>query len=76
MPFLMNGKKFYRTSEACAIVGISRMTFLRYVREGALADVEHRDWRGWRLFTDNDLVRLEAKVNTINNNGSNGSRVT
>jgi predicted site-specific integrase-resolvase len=65
MPFSIYGKKFYRTSEACSIIGISRMTFLRYVRDGVIADVEYRDWRGWRLFTDDDLVRLEATVNRI-----------
>jgi len=56
------GVKYYRTSEACAIVGISRMTFLRWVREGLFQDVEHRDWKGWRLFTVDDLARLKAYV--------------
>ena len=62
MPKALYGIKYYRTSEACAIVGISRMTFLRWVREGSFNDVEHRDWKGWRLFTDDDLARLEAYV--------------
>ena len=65
MPLTIHGMKFYRTSEACAIVGISRMTFLRYVREGVLDDVEYRDWRGWRLFTDDDLARLEARAKHV-----------
>lgn len=60
----LNGIKYYKTSEACAIVGISRMTFLRWVREGLFNDVEHRDWKGWRLFTDDDLARLKAYVST------------
>ena len=66
MPLSVNGRQFYRTSEACSLVGISRMTFLRWVREGAINDVPHRDWRGWRLFTNDDLARLKAKVNHIN----------
>jgi len=41
------------------------MTLLRWVRDGSFPDVEHRDWRGWRLFTDDDLTRLKAKVNHI-----------
>lgn len=65
MPLALNGKNFYRTSEACAKAGISRMTLLRWVRDGSFPDVEHRDWRGWRLFTDGDLARLKAKVNHV-----------
>ena len=65
MPLSLDGKKFYRTSEACATAGISRMTFLRWVREGTITDVPHRDWRGWRLFTDDDLARIKAKANHI-----------
>lgn len=65
MSLSVNGQRFYRISEACALAGISRMTFLRWVREGAITDVLHRDWRGWRLFTEDDLVKLEAKVNRI-----------
>ena len=65
------GGKYYRTSEACAIVGISRMTFLRWVREGLFNDVEHRDWKGWRLFTDDDLARLEAYVSLAKSSSQN-----
>ncbi len=65
MPLSVNEKKFYRTSEACALVGISRMTFLRWVREGHLPDVSNRDWKGWRLFTDNDVARLKLKADLI-----------
>lgn len=65
MPVAMNNQRYYRTAEACELAGISRMTFLRWVRLGSFTDVEHRDWRGWRLFTDDDLNRLKAKVNRI-----------
>jgi excisionase family DNA binding protein len=65
MTILVDGKKFYLTSEACALVGISRDTFLRWVRTGSFTDVKHRDFRGWRLFTDDDLVRLKTKLNRI-----------
>ena len=70
VPLSLNGKKFFRTSEACATTGISRMTFLRWVREGKIPDVPHRDWRGWRLFTDDDVVRLKLTANQITNIGN------
>ena len=65
MPLALNGTRFYRTSEACVHAGISRMTLLRWIRDGSFADVERRDWRGWRLFTDDDLDRLKDRVNYI-----------
>jgi DNA-binding transcriptional MerR regulator len=65
MPIALNGQKFYRTSEVCAKAGISRMTLLRWIRDGSFTDAEQRDWRGWRLFTDSDLTRLKDKVNYI-----------
>ena len=65
MPLSVDDRRFYRISEACALAGVSRMTFLRWVREGSFPDVAHRDWRGWRLFSDDDLARLKAKVNRI-----------
>lgn len=71
MPKSLQGGKYYKTSEACAMVGISRMTFLRWVREGLFTDVEHRDWKGWRLFTDDDLVRLETYVSLAKTSSQN-----
>ena len=69
MPIKLNGQKYYRTAEACAMAGISRNTFLRWVREGTFADVETRDRKGWRLFTEDDLNKLRAEVNRIQGNG-------
>ncbi|MFC2016218.1 FecR domain-containing protein, partial [Chloroflexota bacterium] len=66
MPISEDGRQLYRTSEACTLAGISRMTFLRWVREGTYPDVIHRDWRHWRLFTKEDVARLRLKANHIN----------
>jgi DNA-binding transcriptional MerR regulator len=74
MPLNLSGKKFYRTSEACAKAGVSRMTLLRWVRDGSFPDVERRDWRGWRLFTDHDVARLKVKVNHIQKMGRRSRR--
>jgi len=50
------------------MAGISKNTFLRWVREGMLADVELRDRRGWRLFTNDDLDKLKAEVHKVHKN--------
>jgi DNA-binding transcriptional MerR regulator len=65
MPISLNGQTYYRTAEACSMVGTNRNTFLRWVRQGLFVDVHQRDRRGWRLFSDYDLRRLQAEVNQI-----------
>ena len=70
MPITINGNTYYRTAEACRIVGISRNTFFRWVRQGLFADVKNVDRRGWRLFTKEDLERLNAEANQITPNNS------
>jgi excisionase family DNA binding protein len=65
MPVVLNEEIFYTTSEACKLAGTNRDTFLRWVREGAFRDVDHRDRNGWRLFTAGDLARLKSRVNLV-----------
>jgi len=65
MPVAINGRRYYRTSEACRMVGISRTTLLRWLREGSLKLSECRDRRSWRLFTDDDINRLNLEANRI-----------
>ena len=62
MPININGKQFHRTAEACQFAGISKNTYLRWVREGVIPDVPHRDRRGWRIFSDHDLQNLKAEA--------------
>ena len=68
MPVKVNGKTYYRTAEVCQLVGISRNTFFRWLREGSFEDVKNVDRRGWRLFTEEDLGRLNAEANQIRPN--------
>ncbi len=65
MPVTINSKTYYRTAEVCQIVGISRNTFFRWLRDGLFKDVKNVDRRGWRLFTEGDLDRLEAEANQV-----------
>jgi len=69
MPKIINNKKYYHTSEACSIAGISKNTFLRWVSNNTFAEVQYRDGRGWRMFDENELARLKkevAKRNSVN----------
>jgi predicted site-specific integrase-resolvase len=65
MTISLDGKTYYRTAEACKLAGISRNTYFRWLREGLLADVGMRDRRGWRLFTEEDLLRVRGEANRV-----------
>jgi excisionase family DNA binding protein len=65
MPVMVNGQTYYRTAEVCRIVGISRTTFFRWLKDGVSKEAEHRDRRGWRLFTEDELDRFKAEANRI-----------
>jgi DNA-binding transcriptional MerR regulator len=65
MPVVINDQTYYRTVEVCRIVGISRNTLFRWLKEGVFSDVEYRDWRGWRLFTAAQLETIRMKTNYV-----------
>ena len=65
MSVIINSQTYYRTTEACDMVGVSRSTLLRWLRQGILEDSSHRDRRGWRLFTQADIKRIEAEANRM-----------
>jgi excisionase family DNA binding protein len=64
VPIKINGRTYYRTSEVCVKTGLSRATLFRWLRAGVLRKC-HRDRRGWRLYTDDDLHRIRAEANRI-----------
>ena len=65
MSVVINDQTYYRTAEVCRIIGISRNTLFRWLKEGIFSNVEYRDWRGWRLFTPAQLDIIRAKTNHV-----------
>jgi predicted site-specific integrase-resolvase len=61
MPREMNGNRYWSASEVCQEAAISRPTLYRWLKRGILTRM-HRDRKGWRMFTEEDLkkIRLEA----------------
>lgn len=55
MPRTIEEKTYYTAAEAAKLVGVHRLTLLRWIREGKVSDVA-RDRNGWRLFSE-DLVQ-------------------
>jgi predicted site-specific integrase-resolvase len=69
VPLAINGKTYYRTAEVCRLIGVSRNTLFRWLKEGRFGDSEYRDWHGWRLFTIIQVERMKnttSQVKTIN----------
>jgi DNA-binding transcriptional MerR regulator len=50
--------KKYKTSEICSRFDISRATLFRWESDGLLSGVG-RDWRGWRVYNENNLRDIE-----------------
>ena len=50
------GRK-YKTKEICDRFDISRATLFRWESEGLLTGVG-RDWRGWRVYSDQNLQEI------------------
>ncbi len=61
----INGTVYYQTNEACKLAGISRATFFRWLKQGTIRDVKHKDRRGWRLFTQKDIDELKREAQKI-----------
>lgn len=65
MPVEINGQVYYRTAEVCRTVGIGKSTLFRWMRANIVKEAEHRDRKGWRLFTEDELRRITAETSKI-----------
>ena len=65
MSVIIKGETYYRTREACGMTGIGRSTLLRCLKSGIIRDASHRDRRGWRLFTETDIKRIQEEAGKV-----------
>jgi len=65
MVVTVKGQTYYRTSEVCQMVGISKSTLFRWLKDGMFDITERRDRRGWRLFTEAEIHRLKTEADRI-----------
>jgi len=61
----INGQTYFRTAEVCKLIGISRTTLFRWLREGVLNEARYRDRRGWRLFSEHELDKFRAVAHEL-----------
>lgn len=53
--------RIYKTKDICDRFDISRATLFRWESEGLLSGVG-RDWRGWRIYNENNLKVIEKII--------------
>jgi excisionase family DNA binding protein len=68
MPLKIDGRIYYRTAEVCQIVGIGKSTLFRWIRQSTIRDAEYRDRKGWRLFTEDELLHLKWETSRVQTN--------
>ncbi len=64
MPIEIEGQIYFRTSEACRKTGISRATLFRWLKAGIL-EKSYKDRRGWRMFTEENLKKIQTEAKRI-----------
>jgi len=54
----------YRLSQVANIIEVAPITLKRWLLSGRIDEV-HRDRNGWRVFTDEDVARIQAYASTL-----------
>jgi len=65
MPLTISGKKYYRTQEALALMGLPRSTFFKWLKEAKIKDAQYKDINGWRLFSDEEIKKIKKYKETL-----------
>jgi DNA-binding transcriptional MerR regulator len=65
MPIKVDGKIYYKTSEAAQLAGISRSTLLRWMERQIISETTLRDRRGWRLFAPDDVKTISREAHKL-----------
>jgi len=68
MPITVDGQRYFRTAEVCYLIGISKTTLFRWLKQGTFGDARYRDRRGWRAFNEDEVNRLKAEANRLTEN--------
>ncbi|MBI3994582.1 MAG: MerR family transcriptional regulator [Nitrospirae bacterium] len=61
----LKGKR-YKTQDICKIFDISKATLFRWEKEGLISNVG-RDWRNWRLYSEQNMKEIRRIMHSRNN---------
>ena len=65
MPVEVEGKTYYKVSEASQLSGVSRSTIHRWIHEGITTGGKLRNRNGWRLFSEEDIAEIKAEAGKV-----------
>jgi DNA-binding transcriptional MerR regulator len=65
VPVNYKDQEYYRISDVCRLTGVSRSTLWRWTKAGILQDMAKRDRRGWRLFTADDIKKIDEEAHRV-----------
>ena len=51
-------------TEVAEKIGVATKTIVRWEKSGKIRKTK-RDWRGWRVFDEDDVKKLESLVNSL-----------
>lgn len=74
MAQVLGNKIYYSAGEVAKKAGVHRLTLLRWIREGKLADAA-RDRNGWRIFSEELMSQVVEFANSVNQRSSPNQQI-
>ena len=74
MAQVLGNKVYYTAGEVAKKAGVHRLTLLRWIREGRLADAA-RDRNGWRIFSEELVEQVVEFSNSVNQRSSPNQQI-
>jgi excisionase family DNA binding protein len=56
---IINGKRYYRVSEVCKMLGIFKNTLYNWEQKGKIPKVYRDPMSKWRLYSEKDINRIK-----------------
>ena len=56
---IINGKRYYRTSEVCKVLGIFKNTLYNWEKKGKIPRAHRDPMSNWRLYSKQDIDRIK-----------------
>jgi len=54
----INGKKVYKVSEVCQILGVFKNTLYNWEKLGKIPKAHRDPMSGWRVYTQEDIIKI------------------
>lgn len=62
---MVNDNRYYTMHEVCSRLGVSKSTLFRWIKKDPDFDAQYRDRNGWRLYSEDEIERLDEAYNRL-----------